>query len=123
MKPDWCDEATWERAKDVLSTAIRDERCGMAVRFGMVQATQNAFLAPIARALLAAKNEGLEYAADFLAGYPPQEFFQKLAELLPHHPADHCTFEGDTGNWAWLIGQLMEPYTAAIRSRIQKEGP
>lgn len=78
MKPDWCDEATWERAWDMWQDEELDDGPTL-----------------IARALIAAKNEGLEEAVSAVAQY-----------------ADHPTELGQ-----FLATEMMD----AIRSRIQKE--
>lgn len=86
MKPDWCDEATWEKAQRLFN-AIDPE--GAMPRNPMPE---------IARALIAARNEGMGAAAEILR-------------------AMH--------NEAWGIPEeqsALERAGAAIRSRIHKEG-
>lgn len=87
MKPDWCDEATWERVTDQAAKALDAMPAhGSQLRSHRVD--------NIARALIDAKNEGLEEAAQLVL--------------------DHGHGNGN-------IRPVNKHLAVAIRSRIQKE--
>ena len=91
MKPDWCDEATWERATAFIDRMLDEGRMAVVSRD-----TREDF----ARALIAARNEGLQEAV---------KIAEKRASLaLSVTPA--ASFA------------MMQALPDAIRSRIQKEG-
>lgn len=71
----------------------------------------------IARAIMAER----ERCAKIMEGYPPREFFgilYDIASASQDMPSSRV-FEGDTGNWAWLIGELLKPYVEQMRGARQ----
>lgn len=72
----------------------------------------------IAAALASAEREGMKRAAEIVASYPPDGFFDRLkgATESSDHAYELRLFEGDGGNWAWLMSVLLQPYVSAILS-------
>jgi len=72
----------------------------------------------IAAALANSEREGMKRAAEIAASYPPDGFFDLLkgATESSDPVCELHLFEGDNGNWAWLIGVLLQPYVSAILS-------
>jgi len=50
--------------------------------------------------------------------YPTQAMFNRLYELATVSNTGELVFEGDTGNWAWLLGELRK---AALSSGEEAE--
>lgn len=74
------------------------------------------------RALLEAEARGAERmkerAAEVIGGYPPDGFnaalYERTERYDEHDP--FWKFDGDTGNWAALMGEVLKPYAEAIRN-------
>lgn len=85
---------------------------------------------PVALALAAAEKRGeergLRRAAEIVASYPPDDFFNELdaatEEAYPGNKglAEFRVFMGDAGNWAYFMSLLMKPYAAAILSQANE---
>jgi hypothetical protein len=59
-----------------------------------------------------------EQAAEVIGGYPPDGFnaalYERTERYDEHDP--FWKFDGDTGNWAALMGEVLKPYAEAIRN-------
>lgn len=81
----------------------------------------------IARALIEAEARGAERmkerAAAVIEGYPPDGFnaalYERTERYDEHDP--FWKFEGDTGNWAALMGEVLKPFATAIRNLETKD--
>lgn len=113
-KPDDIPKDVWDAARNVeivgdfsfdgQSSGVREQQ----------ETAEN-----IARSIMAAKAEEREACAQVVLGYPPEGFNAALYDRTMRYD-DHDSFwkfEGDTGNWAALMGEVLKPYAAAIRAR------
>jgi ketosteroid isomerase-like protein len=64
--PDGISKEAWEEAREAIRSGLRDDRCNVTVRFGMVDQTADGFREAIARAIMAAEARATERAAQKL---------------------------------------------------------
>ena len=95
------------------------ERAGEIYAFVLNMADDRDFaIRNIISVLNAVEREGMKRAAEIVASYPPDGFFDLLKGATESSDPVYelHLFEGDGGNWAWLMSVLLQPYVSAILS-------
>lgn len=74
----------------------------------------------IAERIASAEREGKRQAAEIVLAYPPNGFFERLSEATKENSDyETMTFDGDEGNWAYLMSVLLQPYAATITDEAE----
>jgi hypothetical protein len=106
--------------QDAWDAAVRCTGIGGGHEFAGVRDAQRQ---SIARTIMSAEKRGEEReraaCEQVILDYPPEGFNAALFERTERHDEHDpfWKFEGDTGNWAAFMGEVLKPYAAAIRNR------